>query len=148
MQDTQVYFIELAIANKAKCVCDLTERFYNSKKSVCIYVKSSKEATQIDQLLWNWKQDSFIPHAIISEQDNEPVIISNDQRGWPYKDVLILFDPTDPKTFSEYDYIVDFAEIYDAQKLQDSRKRYKEVRDLDKYKLEFIKLGAFLNLKF
>ena len=148
MQESQVYFIELAIANKAKFVCDITEHFYNSNKTVCIYANSTKDATQIDQLLWTWKQDSFVPHAMTSAQNNEPIVIDTGQQSIPEKDVLILFDPLDPKVFSNYAYIIDFAEIYDTQKLQASRKRYKDARNLEQYKLEFIKLGAFLNLKF
>ena len=59
-------------------------------------------------------------------------------------DALIFFDPLQSAPLDQYRYIIDFAEIYHPEKLKLSRERYKKLKDLERYNLEFNKLGAFL----
>ncbi len=148
MAKTNVFFIELPNSNKLKFVCDITEFFYNQKHSLAIYVHDQKSAIQIDQLLWTWKQDSFIPHSRSAEQDNTPVTIYTSGDEFIDTDILIQFDPIHPDKLPRFSYVIDFAELYDKTRLNDSRRRFKELRDSDNYEIEFLKLGAFLNKKF
>jgi DNA polymerase IIIc chi subunit len=43
--------------------------------------------------------------------------------------------------------IVDFAEVYDEARRNDSRKRFKAFRDDGRFDVLFTKIGAFLNGK-
>ena len=148
MAKTNVFFIELPTSNKLKFVCDVTELFYNQNHSLAIYAHDPKSVTQIDQLLWTWKQDSFIPHSRSGQQDTTPVTISASGEDLAHTDVLIQFDPIQPDELSRFRYVIDFAELYDKNRLSDSRRRFKELRNSDNYEIEFLKLGAFLNKKF
>jgi len=145
---TNVFFIELPTSNKLKFVCDVTELFYNQHHSLVIYAHDPKSVTQIDQLLWTWKQDSFIPHSRSAQQDTTPVTIYASGEDLADTDVLIQFDPIQPDELSRFRYVIDFAELYDKNRLSDSRRRFKELRNSDNYEIEFLKLGAFLNKKF
>lgn len=148
MEKSQIFFIELPTSNKLKFVCDITERFYNQNHPVAIYAGDPKSVTQIDQLLWTWKQDSFIPHSRYSEQDNTPVTLYAPGEEIMDTKVLIQFEPFSFEEMSRFTYVIDFAEMYDKTRLNDSRRRYKELRDSGRYTIEFLKLGAFLNKKF
>ncbi len=140
-----VYFIELQIANKTKHICDITERFYEMGKSIVVFASEKPELLQLDDRLWTWKQESFVPHAIFKPgiQNNEPVQLIHDPDNLPGADVIILHDPIAPDKLTAYKIIIDFAEVYHPEKRKNSRIRYKRCRD-EGYPLDFIKLGAFL----
>lgn len=148
---TSVFFIELSISNKIRYVCDIVEKFYNQNLTVHIFTKDKQSAHLVDQQLWSWKPNSFVPHKQVSEeaQDaDEPVLISSSGE-WPQPaQALVLFDPLPADVFLDYDYVVDFAETYDQSKVAESRKRFRLVRDMDGLNLEYIQLGAFLNKTF
>ena len=147
MSKPKIIFIELAVARKTRYICDIAEKAYNSGLTVHIYCHNSSEAARIDQELWTWKQDAFVPHnqvANLDSNDCEPVLIGTDVDFPEKAEVLILFDPADKSCFKNYKYVVDFAETYAPDKLKDSRIRYKEIRDLPEFDLSFTKLGSFL----
>ena len=148
MLNSRIFFIELAVANKAKYVCDIVELLYNKNQQIRIYTEQLKDANLLDQLLWTWKQDSFIPHTRLTEANEEAVLICSANEVCDKSDALILFDPVDSQFFSNYKYIIDFAETYDQQRLQASRLRFKKARDSGQYEIEFLKLGAFLRKDF
>lgn len=147
MDKTKVIFIDLAISNKQKYVCDIVEKLFNDDKNTAVYVKDSKDADTLDRLLWVWKQDTFIPHIIAEEMIEEledPVVIIKNKDILPKTEALVLFDPLPIDYFDLYKIVIDFAEVYSPQKTKESRTRYKQVRDADNYDLKFIKLGEFL----
>ncbi len=148
---TSIFFIELSISNKIRYVCDIVEKFYDQNRTVHIFTKDKQSARLVDQMLWSWKPNSFIPHKQVTEEDadtDEPVLISSDGE-WPQPaQALVLFDPLPADVFFNYEYVVDFAETYDPQKVVDSRKRFRIVRDTEGLNLEYIQLGAFLNKTF
>ena len=148
MIKTKVYFIELAVANKNHFVCDLAEKIYNEGFSLTIFCQKPNDATLLDRLLWSWKQDSFIPHSI--ENSNIPdmaekVVITTNPQLEVNSEAIILYNPLPPENLLLYKVVLDFAEVYDNEKRQLSRQRYKTLRDSEKFEMEFIKLGAFLN---
>jgi len=150
MSKTKVYFIDLAVANKYHFVCDLTEKIYNEGFSLTIFALAQNEVVQLDRMLWNWKQDSFIPHCIENNDGNsldERVVITTNPEIIFKHDVLLLNNPLPQEKLLSYKYVLDFAEVYDNQKRQESRLRYKTLRDSENFEMEYIKLGAFLNLK-
>jgi DNA polymerase IIIc chi subunit len=61
-----VIFFETTISRKDRDFCDLvesiTERF---SRSVHVIASSTIEAAKIDNLLWTFKKDSFVPHVIL-----------------------------------------------------------------------------------
>lgn len=149
MAFAKVLFIELAISNKVRKVCDIVEKLFNDGKKVNIYFNNLNDAKTVDRQLWIWKPEPFIPHKIFNfeTQDSiEPVLLFTRSDITEKADVLLLFDPLPIEFFESYSLVIDFAELYDTQKLQESRQRFKVVRDTGRYELEFIKLGAFLGM--
>ena len=148
MIQSKIFFIELNVQNKFRHTCDIIENFYNKNITVTVFVSDDKNATNLDRQLWTWKQESFIPHVIINNYTNEPdetVIITTNESFPVISDALIFFDPTQSAPLDQYKYVIDYAEIYHPEKLRQSRERYKKLKNLNSYNLEFFKLGAFLN---
>jgi len=145
MKKPLVIFIELKIASKNRCICDIVEKLYENNITITIYTEDNKNANQLDDLLWTWKQDSFIPHVIAgSGNDLNDVTILFSSESMPETQAIVLTDPLPAEKLISYDMIIDFAEIYHSDKKQASRNRYKELRDSGKFDLYFMQLGAFL----
>lgn len=148
MVQSKIFFIELNVQNKFRHACDIIENFYDKKITATVFVKDNKNASNLDRQLWTWKQESFIPHIVLSDntkQPDETIIITTSEFLPIATDALIFFDPLQSAPLDQYRYIIDFAEIYHPEKLKLSRERYKKLKDLERYNLEFNKLGAFLN---
>ncbi len=48
--------------------CRLAEKAYLNAQTAYIYCETAAQALEIDQLLWTFKEDSFIPHALIQKE--------------------------------------------------------------------------------
>ena len=63
-------------ARVALC-CKLAEQQLRSGQRVCVQTASTESAQAIDQLLWSFKPESFVPHALVSESAaaTAPVVV-------------------------------------------------------------------------
>jgi DNA polymerase-3 subunit chi len=68
--------------------CRLTEKAY--RQGLTVYLRAGDETTasQLDQLLWTFRQGSFVPHARAEERDTadksagEPICTAQPPAGW------------------------------------------------------------------
>ncbi len=145
MKKPIVFFVELKISAKNKYICEIAEKLFHNDIALSIFTKSS--SSQIDNQLWTWKQESFIPHQIISSgtpEISESVLIFSDSEYYPDTDAIILGDPIPLAELQKYKLIIDFAEVYHSDKKRESRQRFKKMRDSDKFDIQFTQLGAIL----
>jgi DNA polymerase-3 subunit chi len=145
----EIIFIILSSANKNRVVCDIVEKCFHRSMNVLLVVEDVQEAKKYDQLLWTWKQASFIPHIYINtveENVAEPVVITNKLKKNHGFDVLIMVDPVPVQIMLQFHKIIDFAEKYDLARLDKSRQRYKEFRK-ENFTLKTMQAGEFLSSK-
>jgi len=141
-----VLFVELKISAKNKYICEITEKLFHNNILVSIYSKN--ETSRIDNQLWTWKQESFIPHQIADTNNSEVtevVVISNDPDRLLNSDAIILDDPLSFDYLNKYKLIIDFAEVFHSEKKIESRQRYKTMRESDRFNIHFTQLGAILS---
>lgn len=141
-----VSFIKLSVNNKMRSVCDLVEKCFMNNEQVIVQVADRAQGMELDKLLWTWKQNSFIPHAMLNSEisgQEEPVLITDDLKKRPSGQRLILVDATLDTDISQFAEVIDFAEIYDKARLESSRLRYKKYRDSG-YAMRDMLLGEFL----
>ncbi|MDH5179421.1 MAG: DNA polymerase III subunit chi [Gammaproteobacteria bacterium] len=111
-------------------VCRLAEKAYHLQHSIYIHTDNSQVSEQLDQLLWTFKQGSFIPHAIFNSDAAAagPVVIGHDHEPEENTEVLINFSPRVPEFFSRFERIVELVAGDDASRNL-ARERYKFYRD-------------------
>jgi DNA polymerase-3 subunit chi len=111
-----------------------------------IYTPDAAEASKQDDILWTFRQNSFIPHVRLekaSEPLIEPVIIfgrSDDEAiAQAEADVLILATADGiPAWFTRFDHVYDFAEVYDEARSQAARGRFAACKAAG-YRMRFLK---------
>lgn len=110
--------------------CKLTEKAYKLGNKVYIHTESDKQAGQIDDLLWTFRDGSFIPHQTYSQdsQKSAPVLIGHDKEVPADADILINLAQDIPDFFSQFDRVAELVnENPDARAR--ARERYKFYRD-------------------
>jgi len=51
-------------------VCELVKRAYATEQPTLILARSQEQADELDAKLWEFDEDSFIPHQIAGEEDD------------------------------------------------------------------------------
>ena len=111
--------------------CKLAEKAWRLDNTVYIHTRDRGDAESLDELLWTFKDGSFVPHGLTSNQDGteaSPIVIGCGADGVESRDLLInLCDEVPP--FAEGFPRVAELVTSDANARQMSRKRYATYRD-------------------
>ncbi|MDX1678637.1 DNA polymerase III subunit chi [Arsukibacterium sp.] len=108
--------------------CKLCADFYRANQRVFVYTASQQDAELIDQLLWQFDADSFVPHNLSGEGParGAPVEISW-QPPKQSRQILINLAPEIPAFAGRFADIIEFVPVEAAAKAQ-ARERYKQYR--------------------
>ena len=111
--------------------CKLAEKAWRLDNTVYIHTRDRSDAESLDELLWTFRDGSFVPHGLAGNRDGteaSPVIIGCSTDGVESRDLLInLCDEVPP--FAEGFPRVAELVTSDASSRQMSRKRYATYRD-------------------
>ncbi len=118
---------------RLRLTCRIVDKATQQDLHVYVNATSDAEAKQLDDLLWTFSQNSFIPHRIVREElaaaPLEPVLIGVNHPPGPGRwDVLVNLAGDVPEFFSRYERV---AEVVDAnaERRERSRERYRFYRD-------------------
>lgn len=111
-----------------KLACEQATLCYRNQQKVFVYTDTQQQAEQIDELLWSFEPDSFVPHNLLGEgpKYGAPVEISW-QAPTSYRQVLINLASQVPPFAQQFNQIYDFVPL-DEQLKQLARQRFKQYR--------------------
>jgi DNA polymerase III subunit chi len=95
MSEQIIRFYELASArfqaDPLLLVAKLAEKAFETEASCVILASDDAQAEQLDDKLWNYAEDAFLPHQIAGQDDDEdcPVLIVTPAFVAPIRDVTI-----------------------------------------------------------
>lgn len=112
--------------------CRIAEKAMLQEQRVFIHAGADL-TRRLDELLWTFSQDSFVPHRVVSGEETEPppepvLIGTGDCAASGHWQVLINLADDVPDFFSRYDRVVEPVDGNPARR-QQSRERYKFYRD-------------------
>ncbi len=109
--------------------CRLLEKAYLRGHRVFVYCESQENAEQLDEMLWTYKDDSFIPHNLQGEgpEPPPPVQIGYGSEPRGFNDILLNMSTTIPPYFSRFRRVMEIVAADDAAK-DLSRNHYREYR--------------------
>lgn len=108
---TRVDFYVLQDADatiRSMLVCKLAEKAFRHDKAVFIHSDDEQLLQQLDEQLWHFRKDSFVPHSLLgaseiaSQLDSDPVQLSAGEPGNDRR-VLINLASTVPTFFSRFE---------------------------------------------
>jgi DNA polymerase-3 subunit chi len=107
--------------------CRVAERAYSQSLMVYIHTNSHEQSTQLDEMLWIFKPESFVPHGLQTDFNSDtPVHIGHDADNITTTDVLINLNEGVPLFFSKF---ARMAEIICPDTKAAGRARYKFYQD-------------------
>ncbi|MDR3554319.1 MAG: DNA polymerase III subunit chi [Syntrophobacteraceae bacterium] len=127
-----IYFVETTTGEQRDFLCRWTDRFFSERKRVRIVVDSMAAAQLIDQLLWTFSQQSFMPHAIFNPRaarPEEPVLITLGQFLADGFEALVCDSQSDLEFMGLFETTVHFILGDDLERKQQSRVLWQRARD-------------------
>ncbi|MDQ2069411.1 DNA polymerase III subunit chi [Natronospira bacteriovora] len=122
-------------------VCRLTEKAFRLGHRIFLHGKDEQQARKLDELLWTFRDRSFIPHGLAADVDAEPdfpVVIGSGEAPRGDYDLLINCADDIPDFFSRFERVVETIPNEDQAKAR-GRTRYRFYRDRG-YPLEMHRL--------
>lgn len=110
--------------------CRVAEKAYRLGHRVFIHTGRADLALDMDQLLWTFRDRSFVPHARVETVEGEepPVLIGHDHEPAGRCDLLINLAPEVPSFFSRFERVADMVGQDEASRGA-GRERYRFYRD-------------------
>lgn len=110
--------------------CKLVEKAYKLGHRVYVHTGSAEESARLDELLWTFRQGSFVPHGVHPEDNAQetPVLIGHDIAPEEIHDVLVNLTGEVPPFFSRFQRV---AELVDGgeESRRSGRERFRFYRD-------------------
>ena len=115
---------------RTKFACRLAEKAWQMENQVYLHTQNEQQSQQLDQLLWNWRQDSFVPHQQQGQTDDAdcPVLIGHNHEPEGTSQVLINLDQDVPGFFSRFERVIEIVD-QDEKIKEKARDRFKFYRD-------------------
>ena len=110
--------------------CRLLDKAYQQKAQALVLCPDQGTAEQMDELLWTYKDDSFIPHNLIGDGPNKapPIQIAWDGIPGHHRNILLQCTPALPEGFERFKRLL-FVVVNDEALRADARAIYKQLRE-------------------
>jgi DNA polymerase-3 subunit chi len=121
-------------------VCRLTEKAVKRGNRVLIVVANEAIADALDDLLWSFRPESFIPHALAGSEEaaDVPVVISAGADQSEHHDLLVSLTAELPPFFSRFERMAEVV-VQAPEVLAATREHYAFLRQrgypIDTHKL-------------
>ncbi len=118
-----------AAAARERLACRLAEKAWRLAHRIYIHGRDPRHVESLDQLLWTFRDGSFVPHEPLAEPVPDcPILIGHGEAPESHTGVLINLSETVPTFFSRFERVVEIVN-QDEPVRQAGRERFKYYRD-------------------
>jgi DNA polymerase-3 subunit chi len=108
--------------------CRLVEKIYRQGHRVYVHTAGDDQTRALDDLLWSFRPDRFIPHSPCDADDDAPIRIGHDHEPTDHQEVLVNLSGRVPEFFSRFDRVAEVVPL-DESARNDARANYKFYKD-------------------
>ena len=111
--------------------CKLAEKAWRLDNSVYIHARDRADAERLDELLWTFRDGSFVPHGMVGRDDgtaDSPIMIGCGDAGVEKRDLLINLCDDVPAFIEGFPRVAELV-TSDEHCRSLSRQRYATYRD-------------------
>ena len=115
---------------RVRLACRLADKAYGLGHTVYILAANESQAAALDDLLWTFRQDSFIPHERypLAGADSSPVLVGAASPATAHAQVLINLTDAFPAGFERFERVVELVDQH-PDGLAQSRERFRQYRE-------------------
>ncbi len=110
---------------KLEKICQTALEFFEKKEPLLIKVPNPASLEFIDQLLWRYPKDSFLPHVIKEAPCDDLIVITRSDENINGSDLVFNLTAT-PIDLSKHSFnsVFEFEDLSSSQKKQTAKEHY------------------------
>lgn len=146
MANVSFYLLDqAALQSRLEYACRIIEKAYRTGHKVYIHAQDKLQAHELDEILWNFKPEAFVPHNLSYEETSKlpPVQIGFATDGFQpsnhYREVLVNLADDMPSFVNQFTRVVELLCQHDAV-LTTGRVRWKQYKqqghEINKYDIK------------
>jgi DNA polymerase-3 subunit chi len=108
--------------------CRLAQKAWHKGHRVYLHCPDEAITRQVDDLLWSFRRDAFVPHVVLGEGPEEPVACGSADQPGSYNDLLINLSDQPPAFFSRFQRMAEIVIEHDPVRLP-ARDRFRLYRE-------------------
>ncbi|MGH8371694.1 MAG: DNA polymerase III subunit chi [Gammaproteobacteria bacterium] len=125
---TQIDFYILSNRSRMQFICQLAEKIFGLGHRIFIHTESEQDARALDDLMWVFRDRSFLPHGRAGKDPEAAIQIgSGDEPAGEFQ-VLVNLAAQVPSFFSRFDRVAEVVDK-DEQVRTHGRERFRFYKD-------------------
>jgi len=129
---TEVLFVEVAASRMEMRACEIAEHTYAQGERLQIIAIDEEQAARLDDLLWTYKPNNFVPHGRWKSMDNEsaqPVVITTRKERVPGIASLLTMDYCPVEMVQQFSKVIHVVVADNQERLEASRRYWTLLKD-------------------
>ena len=129
---TEILFVEVTTNRLEFRVCELAEGIYARGERLQILAPDSAQASRLDDLLWSFRPDSFIPHGLLKPAGANPtlpVVLTTREEPVPGIRHLIMLELASPEFTRSFVEAIHFVVVDNRERREASRRYWVQLRE-------------------
>ncbi len=129
MTDIRFYHMEQATLDQALPM--IVMKAWQSGENVMVRVPDKREASRLNDLLWSFRADSFIPHGMDGDKnaDQQPVFVTANDDNANDANILILTHGCTYPSVADFKMTCEMLDGRVQSQIADARGRWKEYKN-------------------
>lgn len=96
-------------AGRARAACQLASKGWQHGMSVFIRCQDEQQCTELDELLWSFRAERFIPHELHDDDPHAPVVIGIEQPPATAQGLLINLTPSISEHIDRFSRVIEIV---------------------------------------
>ena len=112
--------------------CQIAERTYLEGGKLQIIPPNQQQAVRLDDLLWTFRPDTFVPHGFFGHEKDEPlppVVITTEQEKIPGFESLLMLDYCPVETVAQFSQAIHLVIVDNPERLAASRDYWIQLKE-------------------
>lgn len=129
---TEVLFVEVTATRLEFRVCELAEGIYAQGERLQILAPDSGQASRLDDFLWTFRPDSFIPHGLLEPAGDNPtlpIVITTREEQVPGIRRLLMLEFASPEFLRSFAEAIHLVVVDNRDRREASRRYWVQLRE-------------------
>lgn len=114
---------------RLRAACQLAMKAWRAGLPVFLRGADDSQCNELDQLLWSFRGEAFLPHNLHAEDANAPVVIGVDQQPAQSGGVLLNLHPQLSPHLAQFSRVIEIVN-QEPQLLAQCRENFRQYRQL------------------
>lgn len=102
---------ESDVKTRLDFTCRLTEKAYKNRHRIYIHTEHQADTHMLDELLWTYREDSFLPHNLVGDgpEPAPPIQIGFQLKPEKQRDILINLSTIIPEFYTQFARVIEIV---------------------------------------